>query len=96
MKDIQWFKTEVAPKLTNFILKYVEGEGDFGELNGVQFDSEELGGYIYFWEYGYIGLQLVNYKTDEELVEDSLLEIESENSEVEEKLKSIIGYIIAP
>ena len=93
MKDIQWFKTEIAPKLVGYTLKYVDGEGDFGKLNGVQFDSEKLGGYIYFWEQGYIALQLMNYKTDIELVEDSLLEVESEEREIEKKLKDIVLHI---
>lgn len=94
MKDIKWFRTEVAPKLINFNVKYVGGEGSFGRLQGVQFDSEELGGYIYFWEYGYVGLELINYQTDNELVEDSLLEIGSEDVEINRKIDTILTHII--
>ncbi len=93
MKNIEWFKTEIEPSLINYVVKYVGGEGDFGKLDGVQFDSEEFGGYIYFWEYGFVGLQLMNYRTNEEFVEDSLLEIESEGQEVEQKIKMIMSYI---
>ena len=53
MKDINWFKRHIEPQLLNFEVKYVNGNGDFGILNGVQFESKKLGGYIYFWEYGY-------------------------------------------
>lgn len=59
----------------DFDVKKISGEnGDFGDLIGVQFDSDDCGGYIYFWSNGFIGFQLFDYLSDEEIIEDTLLE----------------------
>ena len=93
MKNIEWFKKEIAPNLIGFTLKYVNGEGDFGWLEGVQFDSQQYGGYIYFWSLGFVGIQLSNYEMDVEIIEDSLLELECDEELIKIELKKIINYI---
>ena len=42
--------------------------GDFGDLKGMQFDSERCGGYLYFWSSGTIEYHLVDYELGEEIV----------------------------
>jgi hypothetical protein len=76
---IEWFNLNLKPLLGNdFELKFVNEEGgDLGDLAGVQFDSEQKGGYIYFWSSGYIGFQLVDYVSEIELVDDTTEEVGS-------------------
>jgi len=47
---IKWFKLIIQSSLgVDFEFKYInEKDGDFGNLSGAQFDSEKMGGYIYF------------------------------------------------
>ncbi|MFN3301339.1 MAG: hypothetical protein ACK41Z_14225 [Sediminibacterium sp.] len=79
MRSYNWFINEIIPKMKGYEIKYVNERGDLGELNGIQFDSEKKGGYIYFWSSGYIGLQLVDYEKGEEIISDILLK-EADNS----------------
>lgn len=46
---IEWFNVNIKPLIENdYDIKYIsEKDGDFGDLYGVQFDSEQKGGYIY-------------------------------------------------
>lgn len=80
---LDWFNENIKPLLGDeFELKYVNEEnGDLGSLTGVQFDSEEKGGYIYFWSSGHIGFQLVDYEEGIEIVEDTIQELASKSYE---------------
>jgi len=42
-----------------------------GNLLGCQFDSDQKGGYVYFWSNGWVGYQLLDYKTGEEIIKDT-------------------------
>lgn len=69
IKDINWFKDELAPKLDGYELIYkFFNEGDFGSLNQVEFNSEKKGGNIDFWEIGWIGILVYDYEKDEILL----------------------------
>ena len=58
-KDICWFKEVVNPKLKEYEVEYrFFEEGDFGSLNQVSIDSEEIAGEIDFWELGWLGIHL--------------------------------------
>lgn len=73
LSGLIWFESNVKPLLSSdFELIYVdEKDSDLGDLSGVQFDSNKIGGYIYFWSSGYVGYQLVDYQRELELVEDT-------------------------
>ncbi|MCJ8292750.1 MAG: hypothetical protein HRT58_22645 [Crocinitomicaceae bacterium] len=65
MKDITWFKKEVEPLLKGYSVEYKFFEnGDFGDLNQVEFNSKERGGEIDFWSSGWLGVHLVDYKEE--------------------------------
>lgn len=80
VSGLAWFESKVRPILAdNFEIKYInEKNGDLGDLSGVQFNSNKMGGYIYFWGTGYVSYQLVNYEKELELVEDTTEEILSQ------------------
>jgi hypothetical protein len=47
-KDIDWFKSKVAPTLTDYELKYKHFEkGDFGSLSQVEFNRKLVVGLIF-------------------------------------------------
>ena len=47
-------------------------QGDFGDLEGVDFDSDHCGGFIYFWSSGSIQYHLYDYKLDVEVILNTL------------------------
>lgn len=88
---IEWFNSNVKPLLSDdYELKYVDEKGgDLGDLQGVQFDSNEKGGYIYFWSSGYVGYQLVDYNKGVEIVKDMTQEVD--NKSYSELFKGILS-----
>lgn len=69
MKNISWFKEIIAPDLGKYEVKYkIFQNGDFGDLDQVEFNSEKIGGEIDFWSTGWLGIHLVDYIKGEELL----------------------------
>lgn len=67
--NIEWFKSELAPQLTAYELEYKYfGEGDFGSLNQVEFNSNKIGGNIDFWGLGWLGVFVWDYQKEEALI----------------------------
>jgi hypothetical protein len=63
-----------------FEVKNIKAEaGDFGDLRGFQFDSEKLGGFVYFWSSNYVEYHLVDYKLEVEITMLTSKIIESDN-----------------
>lgn len=91
--EYNWYKSNVLNQAhDSFQLKYLEGErGDFGELYGVQFESELVGGYVYFWTGGVVQLFAYNYELDADIIGDSYFE--SPESSLE-RLSRIADVII--
>jgi hypothetical protein len=81
-KDIEWFKSEIAPNLNGYevIYKFFE-KGDFGSLNQIEFNSERLGGNIDFWGLGWLGVFIWNYEADEEVLNVLLRPEQSEEKD---------------
>ena len=83
IKDIEWFKKEIAPHLTGYELKYRFYEkGDFGSLSQVMFESVKIGGSIDFWGLDWLGISVFSYET-----EDVLLNVLFETGHHDEKEK---------
>ena len=93
---IIWFKKMLAVTLNNqFDVTFIsEPQGDLGALEGVQFESEYLGGYVYFWSGGYVGLQLMDYETSVDIVPDSTKEITNDDT-LKETLTALLNEITA-
>lgn len=69
LHNIEWFKSELAPQLKGYELEYkFFGEGDFGSLNQVEFNSSKIGGNIDFWGLGWLGVFVWDYQKEEELI----------------------------
>jgi hypothetical protein len=42
--------------------------GDLGDLRGMQFDSDQCGGYLHFWSSGSIEFHFVDYELGDEVL----------------------------
>ena len=59
MTDIEFFKKEVASLLSSFNLEYRSyADGDFGALEQVVFNTQNIGGTLDFWESGWLGIYI--------------------------------------
>ena len=94
MKDIEWFKNQIAPTLVNYELQYrFYNEGDFGSLNQVIIESPQRGGGIDFWGSGWLGIDIFDYEKGESL-QNILLEPHQikEKEMACEKLLLLLNY----
>lgn len=83
MKDFNWFKKEIIPYLNGYELTYRSyEEGDFGSLDQVIFESNEKGGVIDFWGLGWLGIDVYDYKNNEQIL-TILLEPHQEEAKTE-------------
>jgi hypothetical protein len=92
MKNLEWFKDEVSHTLKEYTLNYkFFKEGDFGSLNQVEFNSKKIGGNIDFWEFGWLGIFVWDYETEEQLF-NILLDSnqETEKEEAFNKLQELL------
>jgi len=88
IKDINWFKDKLAPKLQGYELGYrFFDEGDFGSLSQVEFNSKKIGGAIDFWGLGWLGIFVWHNEKEEELL-NVLLE-PHQDMEKEEAFKQL-------
>lgn len=88
VKDIEWFKSNVIPKIKGYELGYkFFDEGDFGSLNQIEFNSKKIGGNVDFWGLGWLGIFVWNYETEEQLL-NVLLE-PNQKKEQDEALKQL-------
>lgn len=68
MTDIEFFKKELASLLNSFNLEYRSySDGDFGALEQVIFETQNLGGNLDFWERGWLGVYIYDYISDTEI-----------------------------
>ncbi len=68
-KDINWFKKNVECNSSEFEFKYSFFEnGDFGNLNRVEFEGKGKGGNIDFWDEGWMEIHMYDYSKDKEIL----------------------------
>jgi hypothetical protein len=91
---IDRFKKTYKEKLNYYtsIKNISEKDSDFGDIEGIQFDSEQKGGFIYFWSSGYINFHLYDYILDEEIVKDTLIEVDK-NGALQDILSDFISKL---
>jgi len=67
-------------------------QGDFGDLEGVQFDSDHCGGFLYFWSSGSIQCHLYDYQLDVEVILNTL-EPMGTDEEIQAFMNSLIQKV---
>lgn len=92
IKDVSWFKDGIDPKMKGFKIEYKYWEeGDFGCLNQIEFNSRKIGGNIYFWGLGWLGIFLWDYESDKEIM-NVLLE-KHEEKEQKSAFKKLLKHL---
>ncbi|WP_227429538.1 hypothetical protein [Psychrobacter sp. I-STPA6b] len=78
----QWFLDNIISLFGKTMeIDYVDGYDDnFGNLIGFQFNSDEFGGYIYFWSNGLSSYHLVNYFVGSEVIPEKIVNISNTES----------------
>ncbi|SNY94205.1 hypothetical protein [Flagellimonas pacifica] len=91
-KKSDWFKENIMSYLSEFeVIEKKFSEGDFGDLEQIEFNSEKISGNIDFWSLGWVGVFVWD-----NICESEMLNILSEPQEEERivesfnKLKEII------
>ena len=73
-----------------FEFKAISAEqGDFGDLEGIQFDSDHCGGFLYFWSSGSMQFHLFDYQSDTEVVPNTL-----ESVDTDEMVQEFMNFLI--
>lgn len=73
-----------------FEFKNVSGkQGDFGDLEGFEFNSEQCGGFLYLWSSGYCEFHLVDYVRSIEVIPITLRVIAT--AEDADEVLSVLG-----
>lgn len=81
-KNINWFKLEIAPQLSNYEIRYrYFEEGDFGSLNEVQVVNKNIGAVIDFWGIGWIGFFVWSKREKIDLLNIVLTNDDMQNSD---------------
>ena len=69
LKDITWFKENMLPALGGYLIEYKSFKnGDFGDIERVEFEGNNKGGSIDFWSSGWLGIHVYNYKEEREIM----------------------------
>jgi len=90
VQDIEWFKKVIAPSLNGYEVTYKFYEtGDFGSLNQVEFNSDNIGGNVDFWSLGWLGIFVWDYKRGKQLL-NILLEPTEKKVNALEELRSLL------
>lgn len=83
--DVNCFKAEIEPLLNNYALKYSSfHNGDFGDLDRVEFEGSNKVGTIDFWSKGWVNIDIYDCIYDVQLINLLL-----EPDEVEEQKKAM-------
>lgn len=67
--DMDFFREKIVPMLNGYTFKYsFFPNGDFGDLERVEFEGAHEIGAVEFWSRGFIGIDLYDLNSDEQLI----------------------------
>lgn len=92
VKDIDWVKNVLVPRLTGYEVKYKYFEkGDFGSLSQVEINSDKIGAGIDFWSSGRLEIFVWDFRNKKELLNKLFFPEEQEGRDVVfDKLQSLL------
>lgn len=90
--NIDFFKTQIAPRLTGYELQYsFYSNGDFGDLDRVEFEKEDKLGTVDFWSQGWMSLDVYSSALDTQLI--NLLLSPDESEEQKKAMQKLIQIL---
>lgn len=96
MNFIDFFKQHYLQAMKpNVKVSFRDGKDGYdngiGNLFGVDLDSDNYSGYIYFWDKGFLDYGLINLQTMEDEISSILIPVKNFDDKVE-VIEKIIGY----
>ncbi|KEZ94303.1 hypothetical protein [Nonlabens ulvanivorans] len=76
--------------LPNMQIRYFS-EGDFGSLNQILFESNNIGGNIDFWSTGLVGIFLWDYVNEKEIIDQLITQ--EENDKKNKYFKMLFDFL---
>ncbi len=93
-------QAQLAAALSDrFQFKKISGRrGDFGDLEGFEFNAERCGGFLYFWSDGNCEFQLVDYVRSVEVIPFTrrMIATAADADEILGKLGQAALHLVAP
>jgi hypothetical protein len=94
MGNIEWFKETIEPLLKEYEVTYRSfKDGDFGDLESVEFNGDKLCGGVEFWSSGMLGIDLLDLASGEDLM--NVLVNGEDSGEKARKLEELISVLKA-
>jgi|KBSMisStaDraftv2_1062788.scaffolds.fasta_scaffold148143_2 hypothetical protein len=96
MNFIDFFKEQYLNKIDpKVVVKFRDGKDGFdnglGDLFGVDLESDEYAGYVYYWDKGFLDYGLINMKNMNDIVPIELVRVRM-FEEKKEIIEKIISY----
>lgn len=92
--DINFFKKEIQPILEGYNFQYSSfPNGDFGDLERVEFEGHNKIGTVDFWSKGWISIDIYDLILDDQLM-NLLLGPDEEQLKAIETLVSILNAVV--
>lgn len=92
--DINFFKKEIQPILEGYNFQYSSfPNGDFGDLERVEFEGHNKIGTVDFWSKGWISIDIYDLILDDQLI-NLLLGPDEEQLKAIETLVSILNAVV--
>ncbi|NCD71395.1 hypothetical protein [Mucilaginibacter agri] len=93
MKDLHWFKKEFSALISDYRVECKNFKnGDFGDLDRLEFEREDTSGYVDFWSSGWLNIHFINCNNFNDLINVLLSPGETtEKDKAFEKLRRILG-----
>ncbi|MDG1642596.1 hypothetical protein SB6421_04869 [Klebsiella huaxiensis] len=88
--NVNDFKNKIEPTLPEYLFEYsFFSDGDFGDLDRVEFKGHQKIGAVEFWSKGYVGIDIYDIQLDDQIF-NILISPEEEPSEAIERLMKIL------
>lgn len=96
MNFIDFFKQEYLNKINSkVVIKFRDGKDGFdnglGDLFGVDLESDDYAGYVYFWDKGFLDSGLINLKNMNDEIPIEMVRVNKFDDE-KDKIEKIISF----
>jgi hypothetical protein len=97
MNFIEYFENNYKPFLKpDIIIKYRDSsigfDNNLGNLYGIDIESDDYAGYIYFWDKGFLDFNVINLKTEEDVIQTTI--IETNNFKLPETIGKVLKFFM--
>ena len=91
--DYYWFKSVVVPLLEGYEIndRFFQ-KGDLGTLREIEFNNDIFGGVIHFWGQGFLEIYLLEFGTNDELI-NKLISVDEYQAKIS-AIKKLLLHLV--